>query len=82
MLVERPPGRYTFRVIARNILLAAADRGLGSVWFTLYDSEALRRSLQIESNHDIVGVLPLGYPKGDPRPSQRRRVEEKIRYVE
>lgn len=66
----------------QNILLAAANRELGAVWFTLYDPEELKRSLGIPSDLDVVGLLPIGYPREELRQPRRQKIEEKIRYLD
>jgi nitroreductase len=65
-----------------NMLLAATGLGLGSVWFTMYDSGKVREALGIESNWDVVGILPLGYPADPLQPTPRTDAGAKITYVE
>ncbi|MBU0586373.1 nitroreductase family protein [Candidatus Micrarchaeota archaeon] len=50
----------------QNILLAATDSGLGSVWTALYPSEerieAVRKLFGIPKNIVPFCIIPLGYP--------------------
>jgi len=53
---------------AANILLAAHDKGLGSVYMSAYRadepgvSEEIRQALGIPGHMDPISILPLGYP--------------------
>lgn len=47
----------------QNLLLAAADIGLGALWFTFFNPEDLRRLLIIPDNMEILAVIPVGKPK-------------------
>ncbi|UCH19730.1 MAG: nitroreductase family protein [Deltaproteobacteria bacterium] len=49
----------------QNMMLAAADMGLGSLWLTFFDPEKLRDLLDIPANLEVTGVLPIGKPKGE-----------------
>ena len=48
----------------QNMLLAAADEGLGTLWFTWFEPEKLQSILNIPENLKIAGVIPIGEPKG------------------
>jgi nitroreductase len=48
----------------QNMLLAAADQGLGTLWFTWFEPEKLHSILNIPENLKIAGVIPIGVPKG------------------
>lgn len=47
----------------QNMMLAAADMGLGSLWFTWFRPENLRAILDIPENLEIAAVVPIGQPK-------------------
>lgn len=48
----------------QNMLLAAADEGLGTLWFTWFEPETLKSVLNVPENLEIAGVIPIGVPKG------------------
>ncbi len=48
----------------QNMMLAAADQGLATVWFTFFRPEKLQSILKIPENLKIAGVIPIGKPKG------------------
>ena len=49
----------------QNMLLAAADEGFGTLWFTWFEPDKLQSLLNIPENLKIAGVIPIGVPKGD-----------------
>lgn len=57
----------------QNILLAATAEGLGSYWGTgpLTRSPEAKAYLGLPENHDIVGIVFLGYPERIPQPSRK-----------
>lgn len=65
-----------------NMLLTATALGLGSVWFTMYDSGKVREALGAEPKWDVVGILPLGYPVDPLQPTPRTEAGAKISYDE
>ncbi len=62
-----------------NMMLAAAEYGLGTLWFTWFDPEKMQAALNIPENLEIAAIIPLGKPKGDvkapPRPEPRIHCE-------
>jgi len=48
----------------QNMMLAAADMELGSLWFTFFRPEKLRVVLHIPEDMEIAAVVPFGKPKG------------------
>ena len=56
----------------QNMLLAAADEGLGTLWFTWFEPEKLHSILNIPENLKIAGVIPIGEPKGAMEPPPRK----------
>jgi nitroreductase len=47
----------------QNMLLAAADLGLGSLWFTFFDPQKVQSDLNVPDDLEIAGVLLVGKPK-------------------
>jgi len=68
-----------------NLILAAADLGLGTCWMTgpLRDEKSLRSILSIPDDREIVAVTPLGYPDENPRPLPRidQELKQKIKWL-
>ena len=56
----------------QNMMLAAADLGLGTLWFTFFDPAKLQALLNIPENLEIAGLIPLGKPKEDTKAPPRK----------
>jgi len=56
----------------QNILLAAADRGLGTLWFTFFNPEEMRVCLGVPATLEVAGVIPVGRPKSDVKAPPRK----------
>ena len=72
--------RLAVAAAIENLLLCAWDEGIGGLWIgggILHDP-ALRASLAIAPQGDLVGVVALGYPEAVPPLRRRRSVEEFI----
>ncbi|MGD2269896.1 MAG: nitroreductase family protein [Desulfobacterales bacterium] len=46
----------------QNMMLAASDVGLGSLWLTFFDPQKLADILEVPQNLEVAGVLPIGKP--------------------
>lgn len=56
--------------VLQNILLLAADEGLGALLFGTFEHEsAVRSEFGIPDSHRIVGVVAMGHPTEQQRPS-------------
>lgn len=52
--------------VVQNLLLAAAERGLGALFFGLFNGEAeVRSALQVPEGVELLGVVALGWPAPD-----------------
>jgi nitroreductase len=63
-----------------HLLLAAADRGLGTCWVAAFDPVAAREVLGLPGDVVPVAFTPLGWPADAPGPKERRPLEELVRY--
>jgi nitroreductase len=52
-------------IATQNLMLAAHDLGLGTVFVGVFDEEQLKTMLGIPAAIRIVGLFPLGYPAGE-----------------
>ena len=48
-----------------HLTLAARAEGLGTCWIGVVGSPEIKRALGLPEDADVVGVTPLGFPKGD-----------------
>jgi nitroreductase len=46
----------------QQLVLAAADVGLGTCWIGGFDEAKIKKALQIPENIKVVALTPLGYP--------------------
>ena len=65
----------------QNMLLAAHALGLGSLWFTLFDAEAMRNILDVESEKIPLALVVLGKPSGEPLQAPRKDALERTRFI-
>lgn len=63
-----------------HLLLAAADRGLGTCWVAAFDPVAAREVLGLPDDVVPVAFTPLGWPADAPGPKERKSLEELVRY--
>ena len=60
-----------------HIMLAAADKGLGTCWVAGWlDENYLKETFSIPANLRVVGVTPVGFPSYEPKPRLRKTVKE------
>lgn len=67
-------------IAADHLLLAAADRGLGTCWVAAFDPVAAREVLGLPDDVVPVAFTPLGWPAGEAGPKERRPLSELVRY--
>jgi len=67
---------------AQNLMLAAREQGLGTVFVGVYDEEKLKQLLNIPTEIRIVGLFPLGYPAGEPKEGPARKPLQDICFHE
>jgi nitroreductase len=65
-----------------HLTLAARAEGLGTCWIGVVGSSEIKRYLGLPDDTDVVGVTPLGYPKGDAfaEPGKRIAMDEFVRW--
>lgn len=67
---------------AQNILLAAADYGLGSCWVGAFDEDRVRACLGVPGSLRPVAIITVGYPADGEHPiPSRRELESIVSYV-
>lgn len=60
-------------IATQNLMLAAHDLGLGTVFVGVFDEEQLKDLLGIPANIRIVGLFPLGYPASEAKAGPPRK---------
>ncbi|MCW4048014.1 MAG: nitroreductase family protein [Candidatus Bathyarchaeota archaeon] len=49
-------------IAMQNLILAAAELGLGTCWIANFDEKAAKRALNVPKEIRVVAMTPLGYP--------------------
>ena len=65
----------------QNMLLAAHAMGIGSLWFTFFDKQAIRDILDIGEEKTLIALICLGKSAGEPAAVPRKGVKEKTVYI-
>ncbi len=62
----------------QNMLLAAHAMGLGAVWLgeILNNAVAVRESLELSENYELMAVLAVGYPARVDQSSSRKQMDQ------
>lgn len=60
-------------IAIQHICLAASDSGLGTCWVCNFDSETLRKGLNIPPNLEPIAIIPIGYPSTHNIPKKTRK---------
>ncbi len=65
----------------QNVLLTAYSLGLGSLWFTLYEKDAMRGILGIAMEKDPLALICVVKPALEPFQTPRKPLTEKVTYL-
>ena len=63
-----------------QIMLQAKALGLGTCWIGGLDRKAIAGILKVPDHMEIVGLLTVGFPAGDPKPPPRKPLAEIVHY--
>ena len=63
-------GEQDIMIAADHMMLQAADLGLGTTFVGLYDEKALRKAFSQLEGLTVEGLMVLGHPAEDARPSK------------
>lgn len=69
-------GLYDLGIANENLILKAADMGLGTLVMGIRDETKLREVLDIPEYQIVVSVIAVGYPTVIPEKKKRKAVEE------
>ncbi|WP_297480661.1 nitroreductase family protein [Thermococcus sp.] len=70
----------------QNLMLKAVELGLGTVYVGVTNFEGIEERVRelagLDENYYLVGVIPVGYPKNEPKPKKRKKsVEDVTRFI-
>ena len=63
-----------------HMTLAAVEEGLGTCWIGAFKEPAVKALLGVPEEVRVVELLALGYPDTEPKPRQRKPVNEIVCY--
>ncbi|ASJ09593.1 NAD(P)H-flavin oxidoreductase [Thermococcus siculi] len=65
-----------------NLMLKAVELGLGTVYIGVTNFKGIEEKVLqlagLDENHYLVGLIPVGYPKDEPKPRKRRKGVEDV----
>lgn len=71
---------YDLGLATQNICLAAHEQGLGTVIVGAFDHDRAKEILDVPSTHEVVALLPLGYPDHQPPAPKRKSLERLVHH--
>ena len=81
---RRGDGKVYYEVDATialdHLVLAATALGLGTCWVADFDPAAVREVLGLPDDVEPIALTPLGYPDRDRAATDRRPLDELVRY--
>jgi nitroreductase len=70
---------FDLGLAAQNLSLAAHSMGLGSVIMGLFDQEKAAAIVNLPENHELVSLVPVGYPSKVPSAPKRKEIKDFVR---
>ena len=71
---------FDLGLATENLCLAAHDSGLGTVIVGLFDHDKVGEAIKLPADHEVLVLIPLGYPDQEPKPPKRRERVEFVHY--
>jgi nitroreductase len=71
---------YDLGLATQNLCLAAHDSGLATVIVGLFDQDKVGEIIKLPAEHEVLVLIPLGYPDHEPSPPKRRELQEFVHY--
>jgi nitroreductase len=70
---------FDLGIACQSLCLAAYDLGLGTVIVGLFDHDAAGKVIGLPQGHEVVAMIPAGYPAQEVKAPKRRTPEEFLR---
>lgn len=68
-------------IAADHMTLQAAELGLGTCWVCWFDSMKCHDILELPDTHEVIVLLPIGYPEEACNPERHERARKKIEAI-
>lgn len=72
-------GDIDIAIAVEHLCLAAAEQGLSTCWVCNFDAEKCKQLFGLSANEEPAVVVPLGYAADEPKPKNRKTIEEIIK---
>ena len=73
---DQPYYMLDIGIAMEHLILAAADKGLGTCWIGAFDESAAKKALGVPDNIRVVASTPLGYPNETPGQRPRKALKD------
>lgn len=71
---------YDAGIASQTLVLAAHDRGIGSVIMGLFDENIIADLIGLEEGKSVSAIIPIGYPDINPEAPKRKDVSELLTF--
>ncbi len=68
-------------IASQTFMLAAHERGLGSVLLGIFDEDYIAEAIGLEEDRTISALIAVGYPAEKPVAPKRKPLEELVRWM-
>ncbi len=69
-------GEMDASIVCDEMMLAAVELGLGTLWARGYDTETVAKAMNIPEHLTLCCILDIGYPSEDAEPSPKHYVRK------
>ena len=84
-MMGKPSGETDAAIVATHMMLAASERGVGSCWVGVFNSDDVKTLLGLPETLTVTALMPMGYPSEDAVPldlhAQYRAFEETVDFL-
>lgn len=74
-------GCYDLGLQTQNLVLKAAELGLGTLIMGIRDAEGLRKVMGIPEEEEVMAVIALGYPDIQPAVPKRKELDQIAKFL-
>ncbi|MDY5578170.1 MAG: nitroreductase family protein [Lachnospiraceae bacterium] len=68
-------------VAAQTFMLAAHEKGIGSVVLGIFDEDYIAQIIQLEEDRTVSALIAVGYPAEKPDAPKRKPLKELVRFI-
>ena|SRR6056297_1864116 len=65
-------------IVFSTLMLAAADRGLGTCFIGWFDEDTVRSACDVPASYKVIGLTPLGVPLYLPKEKPRKPLDDLV----